>query len=156
MSNADLHSAVEELKKDIEVNVLTFGASMRPMLRQHRDIVVIVPVKQKLKKGDVVLYPDKKGDSVLHRIMRLAKNGSYVIRGDNNYFTEYDITDNDIVGILKEFYRDGKYIDCATNKKYKLYTFWICHSYYLRYIWKRILRPILGKIKRSVFRIKNK
>ena len=156
MEFKDFKTAGEALKINKEISLLTTGISMRPMLRQHRDLVVIAQVCRTLQKGDVVLYPAKNGDFILHRIMRLAKNGSYVIRGDNNYFTEYGITDNDIVGILKEFYRDGKYIDCATNKKYKLYTFWICHSYYLRYIWKRILRPILGKIKRSVFRIKNK
>ena len=151
MCDTNLHSAVEQLKKGIEVNVLTSGVSMRPMLRQHKDIVVIVPVNRKLKKGDVVLYPNRKGDSVLHRIMRFSKDGSYIIRGDNNYFTEYGITDADIVGILKEFYRDGIYVDCATNKKYKLYTFWICHSYYLRYLWKKILCPFLVKIKHAVF-----
>ena len=147
MQNTDFESLAHVLKEKGEASSLTRGQSMRPMLREHRDIVVMKLVDRKLKKGDAVVYPSKSGEFVLHRIVAIKK-GEYIIRGDNNYFTEYGITDNDIVGMLKCFYRDGKYIDCQTDKKYKLYTFYICNSYRLRYLWKKIVRPFLGKIKR--------
>ena len=149
MQSNDLKTAGQALIENEEISVLTLGCSMRPMLRQHKDIVVIKRIDCKLKKGDVVLYPGNNDQYILHRIMRVRKDG-YVIRGDNNYFTEYGITDSNIVGVLKEFYRNGKYVNCASSKGYKLYIFYIRHSYYLRYLWKKIIRPTLGKIKRFI------
>ena len=147
MQNKDFASLAVALKENGEASSLTRGCSMRPMLREHKDVVTMSQINRKLKKGDVVVYPSKSGEFVLHRIVAIKK-GEYIIRGDNNYFTEYGITDKDIVGILKCFFRDGKYIDCETNKKYKWYTFYICNSYFFRYSWKMVIRPFLGKIKR--------
>lgn len=147
----DLNSIGEELKINSEVYVLTRGASMRPMLRQHKDIVVIERISGELKVGDVVAYPGAKNTYTLHRIVRIKK-GALIIRGDNNYFTEYNIKKEDIVGILREFYRDGKYINCKTNKRYKRYTKYIILSYPLRFLWNRRIRPILSKIKHSIFK----
>ena len=121
---------------------------MYPMLRPHKDIVTVARANGELKKGDVVLYPGNDGKFILHRIMKI-KNDVFIIRGDNNYFTEV-VKKDKVIGILKEFYRGGKYINCSDNKKYKLYTFYICHSYWLRYLWKQVIRKILGKIKRFI------
>lgn len=153
MSNQslDLNSIGEALKEKEEVSVLTFGASMRPMLRQHKDIVVIKRPSREFKKGDVVAYPGANNTYTLHRIVRI-KNGEFIIRGDNNYFTEFNITKDDIVGVLKEFYRGGKYINCSSNVKYKMYTKYIILSYPLRYFWKKIIRPFLAKIKHKIFK----
>ena len=150
MQNADFKTIASVLNETGEASSLTRGCSMRPMLREHKDIVTLKCPDRKLKKGDVVAYPSKDSNFTLHRIVAIKK-GAYIIRGDNNYFTEYGITDNDIVGILKCFYRDGKYIDCETNKKYKLYSFYICNSYHLRYIWIKAILPILVKIKHFLF-----
>lgn len=149
MQNTDFENLAEVLKEKGEASSLTSGCSMRPMLRQHKDIVTMKLVDRKLKKGDAVVYPSKSGEYVLHRIVAI-KNGEYIIRGDNNYFTEYGITDKDIVGMLKCFYRDGKFIDCEKDTLYKLYSFYISHSYFLRYPWKKFIRPVLGKIKRLI------
>lgn len=152
MSNQylDLNSIGDALKETLEVSVLTSGVSMRPMLRQHRDIVVIERVNREFKKGDVVAYPGANNSYTLHRIVRI-KNGNLIIRGDNNYFTEKNVKREDIVGILKEFYRDGKYINCKTNKKYRIYTNYILSTYPFRYLWQRKLKPFLAKIKNKIF-----
>jgi len=115
--NLDFDSIGMALKTNPEVSVLTKGVSMRPMLRQHKDIVVIERISGELKVGDVVAYLGVGNAYTLHRIVRI-KNGDLIIRGDNNYFTEFNIKKEDIVGILKEFFRDGKYINCKTNKRY--------------------------------------
>lgn len=150
--SVDVNGIGEALKTSTEVSVLTRGASMRPMLREHRDIVVIEKLSCELKVGDVVAYPGANGTYTLHRIVRIKKSGALIIRGDNNYFTEYNIKKEDIVGILKEFYRDGKYINCKTDKRYKFYTKYIVFSYPFRFLWKKRIRPILSKIKRSIFK----
>ena len=151
--NLKLSTASEVLKVEKEVSVLTSGCSMQPMLRQHRDVVTVKRVDRELRKGDAVLYPGKDGRFILHRIVKI-KNGEFIIRGDNNYFTEYGIKKENIVGLIKEFYRDGKYINCETDLKYKLYVFYICHSYAMRYFWRNYLRPTLGKVKRFILRKK--
>ena len=124
---------------------------MRPLFREHRDIAVITKLNRKPKANDVLLYRKKGYQAlVLHRLIRIKRDGSYVIRGDNNYFTEYEITDKDIVGILKEFYRDGKHCSCQKSFKYKLYSFYIRRSYIFRFFWKIKLRPFLSVIKRKL------
>ncbi len=133
---------------------LTKGASMRPLFREHKDIVIIESLNRKPKVNDVLLYSKKGYKSlVLHRLLKIKKDGTLVIRGDNNYFTEYDIRENDIVGVLKEFYREGKYCNCK-NKRYLIYSFYIRHSYALRYLWKKIVRPLLYKVYCLVFKKK--
>lgn len=151
MQDTNLKTAGKALEISDEISVLTSGVSMEPMLRQHRDLVIIKRTDRPFKKGDVVLYPNGKGAFVLHRIISF-KNNSPIIRGDNNYFTERDVKLESIVGILKEFYRNGKYVNCEKSLIYKLYTFYICHSYPLRYFWKKKAVPFLVKIKHLLFR----
>ena len=148
MQNSDLKTVGEALKQSEEVSSLTAGCSMRPLFREHKDVVIIKRVDRPLKKGDVVLYPNSSNQYVLHRIMRF-KGDTLIIRGDNNYFTE-KIPQKNIVGVLKEFYRNGKYVNCETSKGYKCYVFYIMHSYAVRYVWKKIIRRTLSKIKHAV------
>ena len=156
MQHLDIYEIEEKLKNDEEVSSLTVGISMEPMLRQHRDIVIIKRIDRKLKKNDVPLYKRPGRDKlVLHRILKVTENG-YVIRGDNLYIKEYDVKDGDIIGVLKAFYRDGKYYDCEKSRKYKTYVFFMRVSYPLRYIWKFKLRPFLGKIKRFILAQKSR
>ena len=85
------------------------GVSMRPMLRMDRDIVVIRKPNGRLQKYDVALYRRQTGNYVLHRVVRVLEDG-YIIRGDNCFRDETDITDAQIVGVLTQFQRRGKQI----------------------------------------------
>lgn len=156
MQHLDIYEIEEKLKNDEEVSSLTVGISMEPMLRQHRDIVIIKRVNGRLKRNDVPLYRRAGCDRfILHRILKVTNDG-YVIRGDNLYRKEYDVKDGDIIGVLKAFYRDGKYYDCEKSRKYKTYVFFMRASYPFRYFWKFRLRPFLGKIKRFILVQKNR
>ena len=156
MQHLDIYEIEEKLKNDEEVSSLTVGISMEPMLRQHRDIVIIKRVNGRLKRNDVPLYRRAGCDRfILHRILKVTNDG-YVIRGDNLYRKEYDVKDGDIIGVLKAFYRDGKYYDCEKSRKYKIYVFLMRTSYPFRYFWKFRLRPFLGKIKRFILAQKNR
>ena len=95
------------------------GVSMRPMLRQDRDVVVIRKPSGRLQKFDVALYRRQTGNYVLHRVVGVSEDG-YVIRGDNCFRDETDITDNEIVGILTQFQRRGKEIR-VDSLAYRLY-----------------------------------
>lgn len=134
-----------------EVMTSTSGVSMYPMLRNRRDMVVIVKVDRPLRKNDVPLYRLKSGKLVLHRILKVTDKG-YIIRGDNLYKKEYNITDDNIIGLLKAFYRNGKYYNCEKSFAYKAYVKYIRLSYPLRFVLQHKLRPVLGRAKRFLLK----
>ena len=117
------HQIEERLREDGFYVSTTVGVSMWPMLKNRRDRVIITPAPEKrLSKYDLPLYRRRDGKYVLHRIIAV-KDGYYVIRGDNTYAKEI-VRDEQILGVMSEFYRKGKRID-ATNKKYLAYVrFW--------------------------------
>ena len=144
-------NAEELLKRGEEAAVFTKGVSMRPMLREHKDVVIIEPVKRELKVGDVTLYrrcPEK--PLILHRILKITPE-HYIIRGDNTYENEY-VKPSQIVGVLKAFYRNGKYHNCETDKGYHIYVFLYRISYPFRYLYKTKLIPFAVKLKHLVMR----
>ena len=64
-----------------EVAVPVAGSSMTPFLH-HGDTVYLNPVDAPLKKGDVVLYTRPNGRYILHRIVKVNPDGSYIMLGD--------------------------------------------------------------------------
>lgn len=150
MDNENYGNALDTLADGKEYVSMTSGYSMYPMLKQHRDIVVIKPVTSPLSVYDVPLY--KRGGCnklVLHRIIKINPDGSLVIRGDNTYRKELDVKNEDIVGVLKAFYRKGKYYDCEKSRSYRVYILFMRLSYPVRWVWKTKLRPLLRRVKRK-------
>jgi len=95
----------------------TVGVSMLPMLKERRDTIVVVPKTERLKRLDVALY--KRGEAyVLHRVLQPI-DGGYIIRGDNCYSNE-NVPESAVIGVLTEFFRKGKHYSC-TDKKYVKY-----------------------------------
>ena len=95
---------------------------------------------RRLKKMDVPLYKRKSGQYVLHRIVKVNSN-DYVIRGDNTYYNETGIRDDQILGVLSGVIRDGKEIS-VNSFSYKLYSYFWYYTYYLR--------KLIIKIKRCI------
>ncbi len=120
------------LEQNGEIVGATKGDSMRPLFRDGKDRALIVPLVQKIKPNDVLLYKKPNSDDVvLHRVIKMTDNRP-VLRGDALYFCEFGIAPQDIVGIMKGFYRDEKYYDCQKSLRYKLYVFYIRLSYPIR------------------------
>ena len=137
-----------------EFKMISRGTSMLPMLRDGVDTVVVVKANTPLKIGDVPLYIRENGEYVLHRIIKVRKDG-YVLRGDNQTVSEYPICENQIVGVLTAYIKDGKRIEC-TDLKYRIYAFYVVHFMYFRLFYKksmRFARRIFGKMKRVIKRI---
>ncbi len=154
MKTYDINAVEEALQTQETVAFLTRGASMRPLLRTHRDIVVIKRVDCPLKIGDVPLYKVKgKSELVLHRIIGINDDNTYNIRGDNTYVNEKVRVDA-IVGVMVALYRNGKYIDCYNSKGYKFYVKTNKFFYPLRWFWRTKIRATAGKIKRKIKREK--
>ena len=106
------------------------GDSMRPLIRQDRDILIIEKPKGRLKKYDVPLYKRDSGQYVLHRVLKVRES-DYVICGDNRYCKEYGITDRHIIGVLTAVVRDGKEIP-ITDWRYKVYVRLWCDLFPIR------------------------
>ena len=125
------------------------GFSMMPLLRQHRDLMIISKRPEgRLKKYDAVLYK-RGGRYILHRILKVRKE-DYVICGDHNWRREYGITDEQIIGVLTAFVRDGVETP-VTDKRYLTYVHLWCDFYYIRaaILWCKTLP---GRIKRKLIK----
>lgn len=120
------------------------GKSMYPMLRNRKDVVVISRYKGKLKKYDIPLY-QRDDKYVLHRIVEV-KPEYYVIVGDNCINKEY-VKEEQIIGVLTDFYRGERKVD-MNGWKYKIYVYVWCALFPVRYVWKKA-RYTLGKILKS-------
>lgn len=156
MSGSDnLLSVTSQIKEKGRALFYTQGFSMLPMLKEGRDISVLVPVNRELKRGDVVLFVRKKRDNqlVLHRIVKRHGDG-FIIRGDNTYFNE-PVANGDILALLEGFFRKGKYFDCQKSKRYRAYVFLRLFFFPLRKFVRRTLRIAAAKIKNNVFHLNN-
>lgn len=150
MKTYEIDVVEQKLQTQETVAFLTRGASMSPLLRTHKDIVVISKAKHPLKVGEVPLYKvSGVKNLILHRIIDVAPDGTYIIRGDNTYKKEY-IPQENVVGVMTAVYRGGKYIDCANSKFYKFYVKLNRFLYPLRWLWKTKIRVSLSFIKRKI------
>lgn len=122
------------------------GYSMYPLFVPRRDIAVITKADTAtLKRGDVVLYRrwDASGILVLHRIVRITKEGFYMA-GDNQTHIEGPLQAEQIHGKLIEIIRNGKSIS-VENVVYRVVSFiWLC------------LRPVRRPISVAVAFVKKK
>ncbi len=126
----------------------TVGVSMKPMLRNRRDRIIVRPAgEQPLKRFDVPLYRTPNGNYVLHRIIAV-KDDHYVIRGDNTYVLEHVPMDA-VIGVLTEFYRGDRHV-LVTQKSYRLYARLWNMLYPIRFLLHGACIR-LGRIKRRLF-----
>ena len=133
----------------------TVGVSMLPMLKNRRDTIVVRPKTEKLKRLDVALY--KRGTAyILHRVLEPTDTG-YIIRGDNCYSDE-NVPEEAVIGVLTEFFRKGKHILC-TDEKYIAYANKRLKTYKIRRVFvltKCKIRRFCAKIFRFFFPRKQK
>lgn len=84
------------------------GNSMWPFITDGAE-VYISPVRRRLHRLDTVLYRRDNGMLVLHRIIKIKKDGYYMC-GDNQTDLEGPVSHDSICGILKGYRRNGRYI----------------------------------------------
>ena len=96
---------------------------MRPLLVQGRDSVILrkregIPAK----KHDIAFYKRLDGQFVLHRVMKIKKDGTYVMCGDNQFALEEGIAPEQIIGYVSDIYRGEKRFS-VESLKYRAYVF---------------------------------
>lgn len=149
----------EELNRSGRLVYTNVGVSMMPLLRQGRDVMLIEKRDPKdLRRFDAVFFKRPgvtgRGAYVMHRILRILPDGNYWIVGDNCTSGEI-VPPADILGVLTQVKRDGKKTVHMTDFSYRLYVFFWCRPYYLRFfVLKagRLVMRILRKIYRFFFR----
>lgn len=143
MSKVNIKDLVALLQEQINNNkTVSFtpkGMSMKPMLDGENDVVFLKKPNGKLHFLDVCLYYRKETNVYsIHRVVDFTSNGDYVMLGDNNFKKEYNITDDDVIGVVTSFYHKGKHISVDAIP-YRLY----CHFWY----YSKPFRLIIAKLK---------
>ncbi len=156
MSEQSKEAILKEISQNSKALIYTKGNSMLPMLKEGRDISVLVIPSGNLKVGDVVLYERPKNDNmlVLHRIVKVVSDGKFLIRGDNTYYDE-PVTRENIMAVLEGFFRKGRYINCKESKRYRIYAFAQVRLYFIKKFFRKTLRQTGANIKNNVFHLNN-
>lgn len=97
----------ELLKRGDTVRLTVTGNSMYPLLHSRRDSVVLQPAKH-VKKYDITFHKRKDGRYILHRVLKIQKDGTYLIAGDNELKTEPPVHREQILGVVTSYTRWGK------------------------------------------------
>ncbi len=118
------------LEKEGRLIYSSRGVSMRPLIREGKDLLIIERPQGRLKKYDVPLYRRADGRYVLHRVLKVRAH-DYVICGDNLWIKETGITDEQILGVLTGMIRGGKKLS-LDDWRYRLYVRLWCGLFPLR------------------------
>ena len=149
MSVAETRDFAAVLADEGMLVTTTMGVSMRPMLREGRDVIVVRPLPrgERLRVGDVPLY--RVGDRyVLHRVIGVH-DGWYAIRGDNCVTVER-VTDEQVLGRLEEWYR-GERHGTTADPLYRCYwRLWVA-LWPVRRVARRVC-ALAGRVKRLLMR----
>lgn len=130
----------ELLLRGETVNLTVSGNSMSPFLIHERDQVLLSPVKDKLKKGDIVLYQRESGDYVLHRLRKVGTEYCQLI-GDNQTQLERGVPRSRIIARVTAVRRNGKTLKPGN----------LCWEFFAK-LWLYMI-PFRGIIKKIYFSI---
>ena len=138
----------EKIEAGGEVSFTVAGTSMQPMVFDRKDTVTLKKATLPLKKYDVPFYRRDNGQFVLHRIVKIQKNGNYTCRGDNQTFNELDVREDQVIGVLTSFERKGKFVDVNKSFWYKVYCrLWVIVRYIrlYKYYFKRVIQILFKR-----------
>ena len=75
--------AMAQSGTELPMRILIHGGSMYPLIRMDRDYVTIMPLKESIRVGDIVMFSDpQKERYVLHRVWRIEES-RVLTWGDN-------------------------------------------------------------------------
>ena len=107
IANELFFASVEEIiAEGRSVEMTVKGFSMRPFVRNERDVVVLSPLASDSLRVGMVLLFRYKGRHTLHRLV--AMSGSRLImEGDGNYRTTEVVGPEDVVAYVSEVRLEG-------------------------------------------------
>lgn len=138
----DLYPLIQEVLNAGGTFKLTVtGSSMSPFLGSGRDQVTISPIPSMIRKNDVLFYRRRSGQFILHRVVKVCKDGTYTCCGDRQYYLEKGLERDQMIGVVTEFVRKGRHF---TNRNifYRMYrTVWT---------WLFPLRPYIFAVRSKI------
>lgn len=118
---ADFYPLIKETLDNGGTFTLTItGTSMYPFILGNRDQVTLSPITGELKKYDLPLYRRSNGAFVLHRIVKVEKDGTYTCCGDHQWCLEKGLRREQMIGLATEYVRKGKHLT-NRNLLYRMY-----------------------------------
>lgn len=125
ISLADYYPLIQEtLDQGGTFSLTITGTSMFPFIVGGRDKVTLSPLPEKLKKNDLPLYRRANGAFVLHRIVKVCKDGTYTCCGDHQWWLEKGLRREQMIGLATEYVRKGRTLT-NRNVLYRIYrTVW--------------------------------
>lgn len=140
-SMADMYPLIRDvIDSGGEFRLYPRGVSMMPLLRQGKDSVALVRPEH-IRRRDICLYRRDNGQFVLHRLMRMEKDGTLTFLGDNQTVPERGVAKEAIIARVAACYR-GEKRRSVTSPTLRIYTFFHCQ------MWLRRLRFFLGRVRR--------
>ena len=118
----------EVVDSDGEFRLYPHGTSMLPLLRQGKDSVALVKA-EKPKRGDILFYQRENGQYVLHRVVRVRRDGTLWFSGDNHMTVEKGIDSAQVIASTAAVFRGEKRKNATAlgmNIYSKMMTFALC------------------------------
>ena len=144
IKNNIFFTEVEQLLSEgQEVTILVKGNSMRPLLRNERERVILRKHRDEdIRKGAVMLFRYR-GSYVMHRVVKIE--GDVVIfEGDGNYKLQEVATRKDIVAVVVAIVLpSGKSIGCDSCRWRLASWWWLSKTRFER----RVILGIMRRLK---------
>ena len=133
----------ETIEKGGVASFSIHGTSMLPLLHDRADKVWITKPDRKLKKYDIIFYRLDGYGFILHRIVKVTKDG-YICRGDNHTDNEPTLAFDRVIAVATKYERNGKIypIDSTTHKIYS--RLWV-NTMFIRKVTRKIKSIFRGK-----------
>ena len=110
-----------------EFRIFPRGRSMRPLILEGRDSVVLAKREPSdIRRHDMLFYRRKNGQFVLHRLMRIEKDGTYTMCGDAQTDYEKGIHQEQIIGYVQRMYRKDRCLEMSAIRYRTYVCVWSC------------------------------
>lgn len=94
---------------EIPVKIPLAGDSMRPLIRRNRDKVTILPLRRRVRPGDIVLFADSNGRYVVHRVWK-CREDRVITLGDHCRKPDPPMSEDQLWGIVTNVQRNDRSI----------------------------------------------
>ena len=115
------------LLEEGELFTAASGISMLPCIRPQKDILHLIRPEGTVETSEVILYRRKNGSYILHGVIGRETEG-YILCGDHQWIPEHGIQEEQVLGVLRGFYRGEDYVDCRKDRRYRIYVKIWCSS----------------------------
>ncbi len=123
------------------VRIRAKGNSMRPFIRDNRDLIVLEkPNARSFQRGRLLLVQMPEGNYVLHRVKKTGNN-RLVLQGDGNLLIFETCTTENVIAEATGIIRDGKSIGRGSFQ-WNLYHYLWPKNLFLRRICLALYRRI--------------